>query len=307
MDRTAAVPMNVDTRAMRMAAAASVAMALSLILGKAAAWWLSGSVAMLGSLLDSGLDLSASLVTFIAVRAATIPADEDHRFGHGKAEALAGLFQASILGGSAFFLVLQAIDRFTEPRSVSAPELGIGVSLAAIGMTFALVAYQRSVVRKTGSLAIEADSLHYAGDIYLNLSVVAAYIANAYFGILWLDPMLALVIAGILAWNGSQIAKRSIDMLMDKEWPDEERQKIIGLILENPDVAGVHELRTRTAGIDEFIQFHISLDPAMTVAKAHTISDEVEARVGEAYPRAEILIHIDPLGLVEHGEEKAIE
>lgn len=299
--------MNVHTRAMRMAAAASVAMALSLIFGKAAAWWLSGSVAMLGSLLDSALDLSASLVTFIAVRAATIPADEDHRFGHGKAEALAGLFQASILGGSAFFLILQAIDRFTEPRSVSAPELGIGVSLAAIGLTIVLVAYQRSVVRKTGSLAIEADSLHYSGDIYLNLSVIAAYVANAYFGILWLDPTLALVIAGILAWNGSQIAKRSIDMLMDKEWPDEERQKIIGLILENPDVSGVHELRTRTAGTDEFIQFHISLDPAMTVAKAHTISDEVEARVGEAYPRAEILIHIDPLGLVEHGEEKAIE
>ncbi|MGD8326102.1 MAG: cation diffusion facilitator family transporter [Sphingomonadales bacterium] len=293
-------------KAMKRAAYASVAMALSLIIAKLISWWLSSSVSMLGSLLDSGLDLVASLVTFVAVRAATLPADENHRFGHGKAEALASLFQSAILTGSATFLVLQAFERFAEPKAVSAPDLGIIVSVFAIAATLALVAYQRSVVRSTGSIAIEADSLHYAGDIYLNLSVIAAFIANSYFGILWVDPALALVIAGILGWNAFSISKRSIDMLMDKEWDEEERQKIIGLILENPQVAGVHELRTRSAGTDDFIQFHLSVDPQMSVADAHTISDEVEAILGEHYPRAEILIHIDPIGLVEHGEQKAI-
>jgi len=293
-------------KAMRYAAYASVTMALVLIISKLAAWWLSSSVSMLGSLLDSTLDLAASLVTFVAVRAATQPADENHRFGHGKAEALASLFQSAILVGSAAFLILQAIERFSEPRAVQAPDLGIGVSLMAIAATFALVAYQRAVVKRTGSLAIEADSLHYAGDIYLNISVIIAFIANAYFDLLWVDPALALVIAGILAWNAFSISKRSIDMLMDKEWSEDERQKILGLILANPHVAGVHELRTRSAGTDDFIQFHLSVDPNMTVAEAHTIADEVEAVLGEQYPRAEILIHIDPLGLVEHGEEKAV-
>lgn len=293
-------------KAMKRAAYASVAMALSLIIAKLISWWLSSSVSMLGSLLDSGLDLVASLVTFIAVRAATLPADENHRFGHGKAEALASLFQSAILTGSATFLILQAFERFAEPKAVSAPGLGIVVSGFAIVATLALVAYQRSVVRSTGSIAIEADSLHYAGDIYLNFSVIAAFVANSYFGILWVDPALALVIAGILGWNAFSISKRSIDMLMDKEWDDEERQKIIGIILENPQVAGVHELRTRSAGTDDFIQFHLSVDPQMSVADAHTISDEVEAILGEHYPRAEILVHIDPIGLVEHGEQKAI-
>ena len=240
------------------------------------------------------------------MRAALQPADEDHRFGHGKAEALASLFQAAILVGSAAFLILQAFERFAEPRNVGAPDLGIAVSVIAIAATLALVAFQRSVVKRTGSIAIEADSMHYAGDVYLNISVIIAFVANSYFGILWVDPALALFIAGILAWNAAQIAKRSIDMLMDKEWPEEERQKILGLILANKQVAGVHELRTRSAGVHDFIQFHLSVDPDMSVAAAHTISDEIEAILGEQYPKAEILIHIDPMGLVEHGEQKAI-
>lgn len=293
-------------RAMRMAAYASVSMALILILSKMVAWWMSSSVSMLGSLLDSTLDLAASLVTFLAVRAATLPADDNHRFGHGKAEALASLFQAAILSGSAAFLVLQAFERFNEPQALSAPDFGIGVSILAIAATLGLVAYQRAVVRRTGSLAIEADSMHYAGDVYLNISVIIAFVANSYFDLLWVDPALALVIAGILGWNAYSISKRSIDMLMDKEWGVEEREKIIGLILTNPQVAGVHELRTRSAGTDDFIQFHLSLDPNMTVAAAHAVADEVEAILGEHYPRAEILIHIDPLGLVEHGEQQAL-
>ncbi|MFZ5609921.1 MAG: cation diffusion facilitator family transporter [Pseudomonadota bacterium] len=292
------------TRHMKVAAYASVAMALVLIAAKLSAWWLSGSVAMLGSLFDSTLDFAASLATFFAVRAAIQPPDREHRFGHGKVEGLASLFQAAVLMGSAAFLVLEAAERFAAPRALATPAIGIAVSGLAILLTLMLVAYQRVVVRRTGSLAIAADSLHYSGDILLNLSVIAAFIANAYFGVLWLDPLLALAIAGILAWNARKLGRLAIDMLMDREWPEAERQKIIGLILANPAVRQVHELRTRSAGTDEFIQFHINVDPLMTVAAAHAVSDEIEAALGEHYPKAEILIHVDPVGLVEHGEER---
>jgi len=289
--------------AMRRASVASVAMALTLIALKTWAWRSSGSTAMLGSLMDSALDLVASLATFMAVRLATTPADANHRFGHGKAEALAGLFQAAIITGSAAFLLLEAARRIATPAPVAAPELGIAVSLAAMAATVALVAYQRHVVRTTGSLAIHADSAHYTGDLLLNGSVIAAFVAASYFGILWLDPALALFIAGILGWTAWGLARGAVNMLMDREWEASDREAIVAAVLANRAVIEVHELRTRTSGTDAFIQFHITVDPKMTVLEAHTVSDEIEARLGELYPNAEILIHVDPRGLKEHGQE----
>ncbi|RME62305.1 MAG: cation diffusion facilitator family transporter, partial [Alphaproteobacteria bacterium] len=189
------------------------------------------------------------------------------------------------------------------PRHVAQAPLAIAVSLLAMVLTFFLVAYQRRVVRQTGSVAISADSLHYAGDFFLNAGVILAVVVNGLFGVVLVDPLMALAIAGFLGWNAAVLARAAVDMLMDKEWPAEERERILGVILQNPAVAGVHELRTRTSGTDGFIQFHIALDPAMTLAAAHTVADEVEGVLGELYPQAEILIHMDPVGLAEHEQD----
>lgn len=289
--------------AMRRATQASVAVALVLIAAKAAAWLASGSVAMFGSLLDSSLDLLASLVTLFAVSSALTPADADHRFGHGKAEGLAALFQAAVISGSAVFLLMEAVSQLAAPKRVEHAPLGIAVSVLAVVLTLLLVAYQRHVVRKTGSVAIDGDSLHYTGDLLLNGGVIVALVANGMFGIVILDPLFGVAIAGFLGWNAFGLARRAIDMLMDREWPPSERERIINIILENPAVVGVHELKTRTSGTNGFIQFHIVLDPAMTLAEAHTVSDEVEGVLGEHYPLAEILIHMDPMGLAEDEQD----
>ncbi len=296
-----------DHRAMRRAALASVTVAAILIATKLAAWLLSGSVALFGSLLDSSLDLVASLVTLFVIGQALLPPDSNHRFGHGKAEGLGALFQAAVISGSAVFLLMEALARLSAPQAVERAPLGIAVSGLAIVLSLALVAYQRHVARRTGSVAIAADSVHYAGDLLLNTGVIVALVANAWFDATIVDPLFALGIAAFLGWNAWGLARRAIDMLMDREWPEDERERIIGMVLANPAVAGVHELKTRTSGTNAFIQFHIALDPAMTLAKAHTIADEIEGVLGEHYPHAEILIHMDPLGLAEHEQREGYE
>ena len=280
----------------RRAAAASV-IAAALMLGlKAYAARATGSVAMLGSLADTALDLLASLVTLYAVGLAAQPADDDHRFGHGKAEAIAALMQTLVIVGSAVAIGARAAMELGSRVPPARPGVGIGVSLAAAAMTLGLVVYQRRVVRATGSIAIGTDRVHYQADLYLNLAVVAAFALDALAGIRGADAVFGLGIALYLVWGAVSAARAAVDMLMDREWPDARRKTLLAVVARHPRVDGVHELRTRSSGVTDFIQFHVWLAPDMTVAAAHAIVDEIEADVATAFPGAEIMIHVDPLG-----------
>lgn len=282
-----------SNRLMQWASRAAIAVALTLVAVKAYAWWASASAAMLGSMTDSALDLAASVVTLMAVKTAILPPDHDHRFGHGKAEALAGLFQAAIMAGSALFLALEAIQSLWQPAPLKASSLIIQVSLLAIALSLVLVFFQAYVVKRTRSLAVAGDHLHYKGDLLLNFGVIIAAYAGAQ-GWLYADGIFALMIAAYIIYGSIDVARPAVDMLMDAELPDEDREAIFNLVLGNSDVIGMHKLKTRLSGRDTFIQMHIEVDGNLSVKAAHLISGEVEAIVGEAYPDAEILIHIDP-------------
>ena len=281
------------------AALASVAMAVFLLLLKGFAAWQTGSVAMLGSLADTGLDLLAAAVTLYGVRLAAEPADHDHRFGHGKAEALAALFQVVLITASAAVIGWRAIVRFGAPQAGQDASLGIGVSLIAIAATFALLAYQRGVIRKTGSVAILADNVHYQSDVLLNVAVIAALVLDQYLGVTGADPVFGIAIALWLAWGAFQASSRAIDMLMDKEWSEDQRAAFLEVAARQPGLRGIHDFRTRRAGAHDFAQFHMEVSPSLTVADAHDIVERVESRLREVFPKVEVLIHLDPEGHVD--------
>jgi ferrous-iron efflux pump FieF len=275
---------------------ASITMAIFLIGLKVWAAYSTSSMAMLGSLADSTLDLVASLVVLLGVRVAAQPADRDHRFGHGKAEALAALVQVIIITISAVFIGFRSIERLLGGAETSDAELGIGVSLVAILSTFALIAYQRHVVRRTGSVAIATDRLHYASDLMLNASVIAALILDQYVGIVGSDAVFGLLIALWLAFGAWKSSSHALDQLMDREWPDEQRERFLAAAREYPELQGLHDLRTRTSGTHNFVQFHCWVPPDWTVKDAHERMDRIEQELENRFPATEILIHLDPHG-----------
>lgn len=280
----------------RSAALASSGLAVILLALKAWAALATASVAMLGSLADTALDLLASLLTLYAVWFAAQPADDDHRFGHGKAEAISALMQTLLIIGSAVAILWRAILAIGQTELPRAPEVGIGVSLIGIALTMVLLAWQRVVVKRTGSIAIGTDSLHYQSDVLLNSAVVAALVFDIYFGLHGADAVMGIIIALWIAWNAIKSASQAIDMLMDREWPEEKRAQLIAIVNSVGAVEGIHDLRTRSTGITDFIQFHIWLPADMSVETAHVIVDRIEARLHPAFPGSEILIHIDPTG-----------
>ena len=278
---------------------ASLAVATVLIAAKFAAWIGTGSVALLSSLVDSLVDLAASLVNFLAIRHAVTPADREHRFGHGKAEPLAALGQSAFLVGSALLLMAEAIRRLVSPAPVANPPAGIVVMAFSIVVTFGLVAYQRHVVRQTGSLAVGADELHYRGDIILNFAVIATLVIGHLFPVPLLDPLFGAGVGVWIIYGAVKIARLSLTQLMDRELPDAERARVRAIAEGHPEVSAVHDIRTRIAGPTAFIQLHIEMDGAMNLLRAHEISDDVEARLQRAFPHAEIIIHEDPAGIDE--------
>jgi len=285
------------------AALASVGVALVLMVVKIHAAWHTGSVAMLGSLADTGLDLLASLVTLYGVRLAAEPADHDHRFGHGKAEALAALFQVVLITVSAIGIAWRAVERFSNPQANEDAPLGIGVSLLAIGATFALLAYQRSVIRRTGSVAILADNVHYQSDVMLNVAVIAALALDQYAGFAGADPVFGIAIALWLVFGAFKASNQAIDMLMDKEWPEDQRAAFMEVAAKQPGIRGIHDFRTRRAGAHDFAQFHMEVDAKLSVAAAHDIVEDVEKALRRAFPRVETLIHLDPEGHLDTDDE----
>jgi len=285
-------------RLTRSAAFASIAMALLLAGMKVWAVLKTDSTAMLGSLADTGLDLVASVATLIGVWIAAQPADAEHRFGHGKAEALAAMFQVALISISAFGLAFRGVTQLIAGERVAAANEGIVVSVIAIAATFVLLWWQRRVIRSTNSLAIKTDNVHYKSDLFLNLGVIAALVLDRYLGIAGADPLFGLGIALWLAWGAYRASSEAIDHLMDKEWPDEKREQFLAVLAKHPELKGVHDLRTRTSGAADFVQFHAMVNGDMTVAEAHTVMDELEERIEREFPGVEVLIHPDPEGLV---------
>jgi ferrous-iron efflux pump FieF len=278
------------------AALASISMAIVLIGLKVWAAFQTSSMAMLGSLADSGLDLVASLVVLAAVRIAAQPADHEHRFGHGKAEALASLVQVILITLSALFIGFRAVQRLLAGAQTEQAELGIGVSIAAMALTLALIAYQRRVVRQTGSLAIGTDRIHYASDLLLNGSVIVALVLDQYAGLAGADAVFGLLIALWLAFGAWRASSAAIDQLMDREWPEQDRQRFLAACQDYPELAGLHDLRTRTSGTHNFAQFHVWVPADWTVRQAHDRMDAVEEALQKRFPGTEILIHLDPEG-----------
>ena len=278
------------------AAMASIAMEIILIALKTYAAYETGSMAMLGSLADSGLDLVASLVVLLGVRIAAVPADHDHRFGHGKAEALAALSQVALITVSAAFIGFRAVQRLLQGAQTSRAELGIGVSIVAIVLTIALITYQRHVVRRTGSLAIGTDRLHYSSDLLLNGSVILALALDQFTGLAGADAVFGVLIALWLLWGAWSASSHALDQLMDKEWPDERRTRFLAAAKEYPELAGLHDFRTRSSGTHYFAQFHVWVPADWTVREAHDRLDHAEQQLRERFPDTEILIHVDPEG-----------
>lgn len=286
-------------RLMRLATRAALAIALTLVLAKAIAWWLSGSVSLLAGLTDSLLDSAASLINLIAVHFALRPADEDHRYGHGKAEALAGLGQALFIGVSAILIGLQGIERLQSPQPLEAGGIGIAVMLLSLALTVALLAFQRKVVRETGSTAIHADSLHYRSDILLNSSILLALLLTR-FGWLQMDAIFAIGIAFYIFWSAISIVRGAIAVLMDEELPGETTQHMYQLATSVPGVLGAHDLRTRISGTRWFVQLHLELPGEMSLSQAHAHCVAVEKAIHDHYPRAEVLVHADPQEVIQH-------
>jgi|GraSoiStandDraft_17_1057272.scaffolds.fasta_scaffold08284_2 ferrous-iron efflux pump FieF len=278
---------------------ASLAVAAVLIAAKLVVWISTDSVALLSSLVDSFVDAAASLVNFFAVRQAIVPADREHRFGHGKAEPLAALGQSAFLIGSAILLMFEAVRRLVSPAPVEGAAAGIAVMVFAIAVTLGLVAYQRHVIRHTGSIAVGADELHYRSDLILNLGVIATLMLGSTLHLPILDPLFGGAVGLWIIYGAVRIARLSLVQLMDREMPDTERARVRAIAESHPEVTAVHDIRTRIAGPTTFIQLHIEMDGGMNLLRAHEISDAVEAQIQAAFPQAEILIHEDPAGIEE--------
>lgn len=280
----------------------SVATATLLVSIKAVAWVASGSVALLASMADSGLDLVASLATFFAVRYATAPPDAEHRFGHGKAEAFASLMQAGLVFASAALVTREAIARFLDPQPVTQGGWAIGVMAFSILVTAGLVYAQSQVLKKTTSVAVAGDRAHYFSDLASNLATLLGIAGAAFAGLTWLDPVAGLVVAGLLIWAAIGVFREAANQLMDHELPDEDRAEIRRLAQDDPRVMNIHQLRTRAAGPYVHIQMHMELDPELTLEAAHRVVVDAERRLLTAFPAADILIHPDPRGRAEpHG------
>lgn len=284
-------------RLLRLATRASVAVACTLIVAKAIAWWLSGSVSMLAGLTDSALDGITSMLNLLAVHYALRPADDDHRYGHGKAESLAGMAQALFIAGSAVLIAFQAYERLHDPQPLGAPWLSIGVIVFSLLLTAALLVLQHRVIKQTGSNAVRADSLHYRSDMLLNGSILIALIL-AGFGFDQLDAWFGLGIAAYILWSAIQIARESFSVLMDEELPTDVSQHMLELACSVPGVLGAHDLRTRISGNHWFVQLHLELPGELTLSVAHGISDQAADAIHKAYPRAEVLVHADPQEVV---------
>jgi ferrous-iron efflux pump FieF len=308
-DSTTGLPGDAQARfrLTRSAALASITVAVILVALKGWASLRTGSVSMLGSLADSALDLLASAVTLFGVWYAAQPADREHRFGHGKAEAIAAIIQVVLIALSAFAIAFRSVNQWVTGTAPAAAMEGIGVSAVAIALTFALLGWQRFVVARTQSLAIRTDHVHYQSDLLLNLAVIAALALEGYAGLRGADPVFGIAIAAWLGWGAWRASSDALDNLMDREWPEDKRRRFVELAARHRELANLHDLRTRTSGTRDFVQFHVDMPARMSVGEAHAIIDRVEADLCRHIPDMELLIHIDPAGHVDEPDNPLVE
>ncbi len=285
------------SRLVTTAAVAATVVAGLMILAKLLAWFYTGSASMLASLTDSLLDISASLINLMAIRYALVPADKDHRFGHGKAESLAGLAQSAFISGSAIFLIINGISRLANAQQVTHAALGVWVMLFSLVLTIGLVMFQSYVIKRTASVAIRADQLHYRSDILLNVGVLLA-IVLAWAGWHWADALFALLIGAYILRGALKIGYDAVQMLLDRRLPEEEQKRIIDTCLAVDGVYGLHELRTRQSGQTRFIQLHLELDDQLPLVRAHRIADKAERELHKLFPDTDVIIHMDPISVV---------
>lgn len=276
---------------------AAIVAASLLIIVKLIAWIVTGSSSILAALTDSLMDVTTSIINLWAIKIALRPADDEHRFGHGKAESLAGLSQAAFISGSAVFLLFNSISALVNGHQIIASTVGIGVMIFSVLVTIALVSYQTYVVKKTGSMAIKADSLHYRTDVALNGTVLLALVLSG-LGWYWADGLFAIAVSLYILHGAWEIAMQSIDALMDKQLPKSDEEKIVKMAYHIEGVHGVHDLRTRQSGNTKFIQLHLELDDGQSLYDAHNKADRLELALDKVFPHADILIHLDPLSVV---------
>ena len=290
------------SRWVTLASMAAVTTATLLILGKLIAWLMTDSSSLLASLTDSFMDISASLINLLAIRYALAPADEEHRFGHGKAESLAGLVQSAFISGSALLLVMHGISSMLNQVPVVRLEAGIWVSVGSIVLTLLLVSFQGFVIRKTNSVAIKADMLHYRSDLLLNGGVLVALVLAGQ-GWYWADGLFAILIGLFLVWGAVHIGYESVQALLDRQLPEEEQARIMALCCAVEGVHGVHDLRTRQSGPTRFVQLHLELDDQLPLVRAHQIADEAELAVRQAFERMDVIIHMDPISVLTKEQQ----
>lgn len=281
----------------------AIVVAATLIIVKAFAWWQTGSIAILAAMTDSLVDLFASITNIFVLRFALQPADEDHAFGHGKAESLAALAQSAFITGSAAFLLLHGVQRLSEPQLVQGSELGMGISLFSIALTAVLVWYQIRVVKQTGSPAIAADSLHYQTDLYMNSAILLAMVLNFY-GVVYADALFAIGIALYILHSACKMFWEAMQSLLDKCLPQEEIDQIWLLALEQPNIISIHDLKTRRAGAVRFIQLHLEMEDDLPLVKAHEITDCLERKILAAFPHSEVIIHQEPTSVVQQEQRE---
>ena len=291
------------SRLVTMAGLASTATAGILILAKLSAWLLTDSSSMLASLTDSLMDISASVINLLAIRYSLVPADDDHSFGHGKAESLASLAQAAFITGSALVLVMNGFSRLVSPQPMEHLGIGLWVTIGALALTLLLVTFQSYVVKRTDSQAIKADRLHYQSDLLLNSGVLVA-LALSWYGWLWADGLCAILLGIYILRSAMQIGYEATQTLLDRQLPDEERDEISRLTTSVSGVHGLHDMRTRQSGQLRFIQLHIELDDELPLRRAHAIADEVEALLLKAFPASDVIIHMDPISFVQQGKDQ---
>jgi len=291
---------------MRFASIASMSVAGTLIVIKLAALFLTHSVSLLATLVDSLTDSFASLINFIAIRQALMPPDREHRFGHGKAEPLAALAQSAFMAGSAIFVLIAALQRLMNPAPLAHGAVGLTVMGISMILTVFLVFFERRVVKKTGSMVIQTDSLHYEVDLWSNTAVLLSIGASTFWNFHILDPIAAFGITAYLLWNTYHIAIHAIQNLMDREFSEEERAEIRAIALRHKNILGAHDLRTRRSGPSSFIQIHLEMDDHLPLIHAHKISDEVEMAIRKRFPEAEVIVHEDPHSIVEHLERPEV-
>jgi ferrous-iron efflux pump FieF len=286
----------------RSASIASLLVASTLIVLKYYGWVTTTSVSLLGSLADSLIDFLASVFVFVAISYSMLPADAKHRFGYGKSEGLAAFVQSLLIGISGIYVCFEAIKRLLNPSQINQPSTAIWIILVSIVLTLALVMYQKYVVKKSKSIAIESDRYHYLTDTYINLSVLFSIAITGWTRFVFIDALVGLLISGVILYTSVTLLKKSFKILLDQEIQSDDRDRIREIALDHPKVLGFHDLRTRDTGREYIIQFHLELDPNMSLLESHEITDEVTDNILKLYPDSELIIHTDPLGIDEERD-----